>query len=94
MHKALYGLKHAPQAWYSKIDSYFTKNNFTKSANEPNFYVKSYNGEFLAASLYIDDMIYTGSSFHMVEAFKKSMMQTFDMCNLGSLNYILGIEVV
>lgn len=38
--KALYGLKQAPRAWYNKIDSYFQRNGFEKSDNEPTLYVK------------------------------------------------------
>jgi len=33
--KALYGLKHALRAWYSKINSYFQEIRFEKSENEP-----------------------------------------------------------
>ena len=32
--KALYGLKQAPRAWYSRIDSYLTKNGFHRSESE------------------------------------------------------------
>lgn len=44
--------------------------------------------------LYVDDMVYTDSSCQMEEMFKRSMMQTFEMSDLGSLHYFLGIEVV
>ena len=35
LQKALYGLKHAPRAWYSRLDAFFTENHFDKSENEP-----------------------------------------------------------
>ena len=41
LHKALYGLKQATQAWYNKIDGYFTQVNFHKSASEPTLYLKN-----------------------------------------------------
>lgn len=31
LNKALYGLKHAPRAWYGEIDSYFTKCGFKRA---------------------------------------------------------------
>ena len=40
LRKALYGLKQAPQAWYSKIDYYFTENGFKRSNSETTLYVK------------------------------------------------------
>ena len=36
--RALYGLKQAPCAWYTRIDSYFTKLGFTKSEEDVNLY--------------------------------------------------------
>ncbi|GKD57288.1 retrovirus-related pol polyprotein from transposon TNT 1-94 [Tanacetum coccineum] len=49
--------------------------------------------DFMIASLYVDDMIYIGSSIHLVSEFKRSMMNMFDMTDLGELHYFLGLEV-
>lgn len=40
LRKALYDLKQALRAWYSKIDSYFRENGFERSNDEPTLYVK------------------------------------------------------
>nr|GEX40555.1 retrovirus-related Pol polyprotein from transposon TNT 1-94 [Tanacetum cinerariifolium] len=45
LEKALYGLKEAPQAWYSKIDEFFHLNGFERSPNEPTLYVKREGAE-------------------------------------------------
>ncbi|GKC64051.1 retrovirus-related pol polyprotein from transposon TNT 1-94 [Tanacetum coccineum] len=93
--KALYGLKQAPRAWYTKIDEFFHKNGFERSEHEPTLYLKKQGmNEFMIVSLYVDDMIYTGSSLHLVSEFKKSMMSMFDMTDLGELRYFLGLEIV
>jgi len=36
--RALYGLKQAPRAWYTRIDSYFTRLGFTRSEADANLY--------------------------------------------------------
>eukprot|EP00253_Pinus_taeda_P036428 PITA_36428 len=36
--QVLYGLKQAPRAWYTRIDSYFTRLGFTKSEVDANIY--------------------------------------------------------
>ena len=36
--RAIYGLKQAPHAWYTLIDSYFTGLGFSKSEADPNLY--------------------------------------------------------
>lgn len=38
-------------------------------------------------------MIYRGSSESLVDDFKSSMMKTFEMSDLGLLQYFLGLEV-
>ena len=43
--------------------------------------------------LYVDDMIYFGSSKSLVDDFKSSMMRNFEMSDLGLLKYFLGLEV-
>ena len=53
--KALYGLKKAPRAWYSRIDSYLTENGFHRSESEPILYTKvDEQGKMLIAYLYVD----------------------------------------
>lgn len=51
-------------------------------------------GNILIVSLYVDDLIYIGSSMMMVERFKNSMMNEFSMNDLGTMKFFLGVEVV
>lgn len=92
--KALYGLKQAPRAWNAKIDGYFRKKGFLRSKSEPSLYVKkSGTHDFLIACLYVDDLIYVGTNADMVEDFKNSMKEEFEMTDLGLMKYFLGIQV-
>ena len=60
--KGFYGLKKAPRAWYSGIDSYMINNGFIKSRNEPTLYTKiDHQGKILIVCLYVDDMIHTNN---------------------------------
>lgn len=94
LRKALYGLKQAPRAWYSRIDNYFTSQGFRRSLSEPTLYIKTQGTtDTLIVSLYVDDLIYTGNNEKMVKQFKEDMMKTFEMSDLGTMHYFLGIEV-
>lgn len=54
--KALYGLRQAPRVWYSKIESYFSQENFMKCSHEHTLFVKNNSeGKMLIVSLYVDD---------------------------------------
>ena len=58
--RALYGLMHAPLAWYTQIDNYFTRLGFTKSEAGENLYQIVVEGKILIIVLYVDDLILTG----------------------------------
>lgn len=92
--KALYGLKQAPRAWFSKIEAFFLEEKFEKCVSEPTLFVKNgENGDILIVSLYVDDLIFTGNNDDMFKTFKQSMMQKFEMSDLGVMKYFLGVEV-
>ncbi|XP_025015733.2 uncharacterized protein LOC112536986 [Ricinus communis] len=85
----------APQAWYSRIGSYFIKKGFERCASEHTLFTKEKDGgKFLIVSLYVDDLIYTRNNKGMCEEFKISMMHEFDMSDLGRMRYFLGVEVI
>ncbi|CAJ2653663.1 unnamed protein product [Trifolium pratense] len=92
--KALYGLKQAPRAWYSKIESYFAQEKFQKCPHEHTLFIKQDDKKnVLIVSLYVDDLIFTGSNEVMFEEFKTSMKSKFSMTDLGKMRYFLGVEV-
>ena len=92
LRKALYGLKQAPRSWYENIDSFFLEHGFHRSLNDPNLYTK-YNkqGQIILISLYVDDMIITGNVDNLIKEIKRLMAQVFEMKDLRSLHYCLGL---
>ncbi|XP_073268730.1 uncharacterized protein [Populus alba] len=92
--KALYGLKQALRAWNTRIDRYFQDNGFEKCPYEHAIYVKKgADGSILFACLYVDDLIFTGNNPTMFEDFKRSMVQEFEMTDIGLMSHFLGLEV-
>ncbi|KAG8492771.1 hypothetical protein CXB51_010255 [Gossypium anomalum] len=92
--KALYGLKQAPRAWYDRVDAYLSKLGFEKSLSEPTLYVKKSKDEtLLIVSIYVDNLLVTGSKDVLVNEFKAQIQEVFDMTDLGVMTYFLGMEV-
>ena len=60
LRSAQYGLKHAPQAWCTQIDTYLSGFGFKKSEVDANLYHIVVDGKFLILVLYVDDLILTG----------------------------------
>ncbi|XP_047251356.1 uncharacterized protein LOC124886573 [Capsicum annuum] len=94
LHKALYRLKQAPRAWYSKIDDHLIHYGFKRSENEATLYMKKAKGvDVLVVSLYADDLLVIGSNKAMVNQFKREMETKFKMSDLGEMNYFLEMEI-
>jgi hypothetical protein len=87
-------LRQAPRAWNAKLDGSLVKLGFTKCMSKHAVYARSKDGERLLLSVYVDDLIITGSFAAAIVEFKIEMMSFFRMSDLGMLSYYLGIEVV
>jgi hypothetical protein len=93
--KALYGLKQAPRAWYSEIDAYLSICKFKRSTSEATLYTRSdLEGNLIIVSIYVDDIVYTGSSERLLSEFKREMMQRYEMSDLGLLHHFLGMGIL
>ena len=49
--------------------------------------------ELIVVSLYVDDLLVTGSNEELVKQFKVQMMQAFEMTDLGEMTFFLGLEI-
>jgi len=90
--RALYGLKQAPRAWYTRIDSYFTRLGFTKSEADANLYQIVVEGKILMIVFYVDDLILMGDE-KLIHPCKADLAKEFEMKDLGLLHYFLGLEI-
>lgn len=94
LHKALYGLKKAPRAWYGKLDRYLQSQEFLRSDTEHTLYKKvEKNSDILLVCIYVDDVIYMSSSLDLMWDFREKMKKEFEMSDLGSVSYFLGFEI-
>ena len=81
--KALYDLKQAPRAWYSRINEHLLNLGFAKSLSKSTLYVKHNGVVSLIILLYVDDLLVTGNHISLVEKFKLEIMEVFEMTDLG-----------
>jgi hypothetical protein len=89
--KALYGLHQAPRAWNEKVDDTLMSFGFNKCPSEPAIYTRHRGKHQLVVSVYVDDLVVTGSSIDGIKQFKIEMANAFKMSDLGLLHYYLGI---
>ena len=85
-------MKKDSRAWYGKIDSFLTSLGFTKSKGDPNLYFKVMNDEPVILLLYVGDSFLTGEE-KLITNCKKKLAVEFEIKDLGSMHYFLGLEV-
>lgn len=71
LRKALYGLKQAPRAWNIKLNHILQELGFTRCTKEPSLYKKEDKEGLLIVCVYVDDLLVTSSSLHLLIDFKK-----------------------
>ncbi|XP_068336409.1 uncharacterized protein [Pyrus communis] len=93
LHKAIYGLKQSPRAWYAKLSSVLTSVGFKSSNADSSLFVRTGVVGTLVVLIYVDDLIITGDNTDEISTLKQSLRQRFAIKDLGILKYFLGIEV-
>ncbi|KAA0042921.1 Retrovirus-related Pol polyprotein from transposon TNT 1-94 [Cucumis melo var. makuwa] len=93
LRRALYGLKQAPRAWFATFSSTITQLGFTSSPHDIALFTRHTPQGIVLLLLYVDDMIITGNDPQAISDLQHYLDQHFEMKDLGSLNYFLGLEV-
>ena len=92
LNKALYGLKQAPRAWYSRFQAFITSIGFQASQCDTSLFIYTHGTDMAYLLLYVDDIILTASSHHLLQHIIGSLQQEFAMTDLGNLHYFLGVS--
>jgi Reverse transcriptase (RNA-dependent DNA polymerase) len=92
LQKALYGLRRASRLWQKKFTARLVELGLRQISEEPCFFVN----EYLFLIFFIDDII---TFFHpdnreRAAVFKNSLLQSFDVKDLGELKWFLGVRVL
>lgn len=81
--KTSYGLKPAPQTWYTRINSHLVNLGLMRSETKATLSVKGYEcDQQLVVSVYVDDLLITDGNSQLVQQFKQLMMDEFAMVDL------------
>jgi hypothetical protein len=92
--KALYGIKQAPRAWYSRLTSKLKQLGFRASKADTSLFMYDKQGITMFLPMYVDDIIVISSSPAAVDALLKDSRSEFALKDPGNLHYFLGIQVM
>ncbi|XP_057478145.1 retrovirus-related Pol polyprotein from transposon TNT 1-94 isoform X6 [Actinidia eriantha] len=91
--KALYGLKQSPRAWFGRFSKAMLGFGYKQSHADHTMFIKKGAGKIIVLIVYVDDMIVTGDDVDEILNLKCRLAQEFEIKDLGSLRYFLGMEV-
>jgi hypothetical protein len=91
--KALYGLKQALRAWYARLKTFLLEHEYVMGSVDNTFFTLKHGTDFLLVQIYVDDIIFGGSSHTLVSRFQEMMENKFQMSMMGELTFFLGIQV-
>jgi hypothetical protein len=91
--KALYGLKQASWAWYARLKMFLLEHEYVMESVDKTLFTLNHGTDFLLVQIYVDDIIFGGSSHSLVSRFQEMMESKFQMSMMGELTFFLGIQV-
>jgi hypothetical protein len=91
--KALYGLKQAPRSWYARLKMFLLEHGYVMGSVDNTLFTLNHGIDFLLVHIYVDDIIFGGSSHTLVSRFQEMLESGFQMSMMGELTILLGIQV-
>jgi hypothetical protein len=92
--KALYGLKEAPRAWYSRLSAKLKALGFSTSKAYTSLFIYQRQGVSMFLLVYVDDIIVTSPSSATMDALLRDLNLEFALKDLRDLHFFLGIQVM
>jgi hypothetical protein len=75
--KALYGLKQASRAWYAKLQMFLLEHGYVMGSVDKTLFTLNHGTDFLLVQIYVNDIIFGGSSHTLVSRFQEMMESEF-----------------
>jgi hypothetical protein len=93
LHKTLYGLKQASRAWYECLKAFLLDKGFRMGSIDKTLFLLKQGTGILLVQIYVDDIIFGGSSHALVAKFSDTMSREFKMSMMGKLTFFLGLQI-
>ena len=91
--KCLYGLKQSPRMWNLTIDKVLEEIGFVRFKTDHGVYVFGEGDARVFIALYVDDLLMLWKKREALDSVKKRLQERFEMKDLGTATFLLGIEL-
>jgi hypothetical protein len=80
----LYGLKQVPRAWCARLKMFLLEHRYVMGSVDKTLFMLKHCTDFLLVQIYVDDIIFSGSSHTIVSIFQEMMENEFQLSMMGS----------
>jgi hypothetical protein len=91
--KALCELKQVPRAWYGRLRGFLFERGFEMGKVDQTLFLLGQRRDILIVQVYVDDIVFGGSSNSLVGRFEEDMSREFEMKMMGELQVFLGLQI-
>jgi hypothetical protein len=77
--KALYKLKQTSRAWYARLKTFLLEHGYVMGSVDKTLFNLKHGNDLLLVQIYVDDIIFGGSSRTLVSSFQEMMENEFQM---------------
>lgn len=93
LNRSIYGLKQSPRAWFNRFTEVLLLYGFKQAQSDHTLFVYISGTVVIVLIVYVDDIILTGNCHLGINKVKSYLATEFEVKDLGSLRYFLGMEV-
>jgi hypothetical protein len=84
---ALYELKQVSRAWYARLKTFLLEHGYVMGSVDKTISTLNHDTNFLLVQIYVDAIIFGGSSHSLVSSFQEMMENEFQMSMKGELTF-------
>jgi hypothetical protein len=82
-----------PRAWYGRLRGFLFERGFEMGKVDQTLFLLRQGRYILIVQVYMDDIVFSGSSNSLVARFADDMSSEFKMSRMGELQFFLGLQI-
>ncbi|CAI7802747.1 unnamed protein product [Closterium sp. NIES-53] len=91
--KYLYGIKQAPRLWQQHLHKILLEIGFRQLPYDPGMYRLHFNGDYILLTVYVDDLLYTGTCNKLMDQFEANLAQCINMTINHKVTQFLNLNI-
>ncbi|CAI5500194.1 unnamed protein product [Closterium sp. Naga37s-1] len=91
--KSLYGIKQAPRLWQQHLHKILLEIGFKQLPHDPGMYRLHFSGDYILLTVYVDDLLYTGTCNKLLDQFQENLAQRVDITTNPDVKQFLGLNI-